>query len=64
MLLGIASILTGGIFVLRQLLLQWTNLPPQSELLVLLVQVGFAITVIGFIYGVIVDKRTGLPDQD
>ncbi|WP_227134607.1 hypothetical protein [Halorubellus salinus] len=58
MLLGIAIILTGGIFIVRQLVLRWTNLATESSLLIIFVQIGFAITVLGFFYGLIVDART------
>lgn len=64
MLLGIGAILTGGILTIRQLILHQTDLPTQSPLMVALVQAGFAVTVLGFLYGTIADKRTTSPNDD
>lgn len=58
MLLGISAVLTGGLLAIHQLILHQSGLPTQSPLAITLVQAGFGLTILGFLYGVLRDART------
>lgn len=63
MLLGTSAVLTGAALAVLALLRQQTGLPTQSQLGVVLLYAGFAVTVLGFLYGVVVDARSGSDDE-